>query len=91
MNDEQKLRADIQRAEKAKMVLNSPLVKEYFDKKRKTIMDNIATSAWDNPGEREELCRMLRLLNDFEKEFIKEIRGGEKAKSLLDKLFKGKN
>lgn len=85
---ESDLRNDVRRADQAKMVLNHPLVKSYFDEKRKTIMHNLETAHWSNKEEQDELIRMLRLLGDFEKDFIKHIRGGEKARSLLNKLFR---
>lgn len=53
MKDKQELRADIQRAEKAKAILNSPLVEEYFSNGRLAIMQRLETSEFDQDTERE--------------------------------------
>lgn len=87
MRDEGKLRQEAWRGEQAKMILNSELVAGYFDKKRKVIMHNLETSRWDGKDEQYDLIRMLKLLGDFEKDFKQEIRGGEKANSLLKELL----
>jgi hypothetical protein len=87
MRDEAKLRNEAWRGEQAKMILNSSLVVEYFDKKRKVIMHNLETSRWDGKEEQYDLIRMLKLLGDFEKDFKREMKGGEKATSLLKELF----
>ena len=88
-NDRGKLEEQVRRAEKAKAILNNELVKNYFDKKRNTIMHNLETAHWSNKDEQEELIRMLRLLGDFERDFQKYIAEGENAKTKLFKFFKG--
>ena len=87
MRDEQKLRQEAWRGEQAKMILNSELVVDYFEKKRKVIMHNLETSRWDGKEEQYDLIRMLKLLGDFEKDFKREIKGGEKANSLLKEII----
>ena len=87
MRDEQKLRDDMWRGEQAKMILNSPLIVDYFESKRKVIMHNLETSRWDGKEEQYDLVRMLKLLGDFEKDFKREMKGGEKAHSLFKELF----
>ena len=88
MRDEEKLRNESWRGEQAKMILNSPLIVDYFERKREVIMHNLETTRWDSKDEQYDLIRMLKLLGDFEKDFNKEIKNGKKARSLLDDLFK---
>lgn len=91
MRDEGKLRQEAWRGEQAKMILNSELIRDYFDNKRKVIMHNLETTRWDSKDEQYDLIRMLKLLGDFEKDFKQEIRSGDKANSLIkDILSRGK-
>ena len=92
MRDEGQLRQEAWRGEQAKMILNSELVVNYFENKRKVIMHNLETSRWDGKEEQYDLIRMLKLLGDFEKDFNREIKDGKKANSILKDLFnRGKN
>ena len=88
MKNEQELRKETQRAEQAKMILNNPLIVEYFSKKRETIMHNLTTCKhWKDTQERDALLNMLQCLGDFESDFNQRIRQGKKAKSILEKLL----
>lgn len=88
MREEKELHKDIQRGEKAEKLLKDPLIVEFFEEKRKTIVHNLATCKyWEKPEERDALLNMLRCLNDFEEEFSRHIRSGNKAKSLLKTLL----
>jgi len=91
LRDEQKLRDEMWRGEQAKMILNSPLIVDYFTNKRSVIMHNLETSRWDGKEEQYDLIRMLKLLGDFEKDFKREIKGGEKASSLFNEIMKRVN
>ena len=88
MREEKDLVADIQKAEQAKRIINDPMVKGALDRMRQTTFDNFRSSKWDNPEEREELYKMIRAIDAFEEEFKRQIDGGKKARSLLDKLLK---
>lgn len=88
MRQEHELRQDMHRAERAEKILKDPLVVEYFENKRKTIVHNLETCKhWKDPDERDALLNMLRCLGDFEKDFNQVIRHGVKAKSLLQQML----
>lgn len=81
------LALDAQRGERAKQLLKDPMINEALTNMRETVYHNIRTSHYSKADEREDLYKMLRAIDAFENEFTRIIRGGEKAKSLLDKLF----
>lgn len=87
MKSQEELVADVQKAERAKQILNDPMVKGTIDSMRKDVFDNFRTSQWNKPEEREDLYKMIRVIDDFEKRFEKAINGGKKAQTLLEKLF----
>jgi len=87
MREEKDLRKDMWKGEQAKMIMNSPLIVDYFNEKRRVIMNNLETSKWNNKEEQEDLIRMLKVLANFEKDFKQHMRGGDKAKSLLNTLL----
>lgn len=86
MKQKRELEQDIIRAEKAKQILNSDIVVEALTGMRETAYHNIRTSHFKAIEEREDLYKMLKAIDAFEEEFKRRIRGGQKAKSLLDKL-----
>lgn len=53
------------------------------------VIENLRTSHWSNKDEREELYKMLRVIDDFREKFKRHIEGGKKAKTILEKLFRG--
>ena len=87
MKPEPELRRDIQQGDHAKRILDDPLIKEAIDGMRTTVFHNIQTSHYSKVEEREDLYKMLRAIDQFEKEFKRRIQGGTKAKSLLERLL----
>lgn len=87
MKSKNELERDIQRAERAKQILNDTLVREALEGMEKTVFHNIKTSHFKNTEEREDLYKMLRAIEEFRSEFQRHIRGGEKAQSFLKKLI----
>ena len=91
MKEEHEYRQDIQKAQYAKEVLQNPLVIDYFESKRKTIMHNLETCKhWKDTDERDALLNMLHCLADFEKDFNHVIRTGKKAEMSIADLIKSK-
>ena len=87
MRDEQKLHEDAVRGERAKQILNDKLVQDALKTMKENVYTNIQTSHFKDIEEREHLYKMLKAIDAFEKEFERHIRGGQKARSLLDKLL----
>lgn len=90
MREEYKLKASADRGRRAAQILEDKIVQEALTNMRETVYHNIRTSKFTATEEREELYRMLKAIDGFEKELTVCIKGGQKAKSLLDKLFKEK-
>lgn len=86
---ERDLQKDVQVAERARQLLKDPMVNEALTGMRETVFHNIRTSHHSKVDEREDLYKMLRAIDAFENEFKKRIDKGKKARSLLDKLFRG--
>ena len=89
MKTDAELEREIAKGENAKRILEDPMVRGALDGMRDTVYHNIRTSHHSKVDEREDLYKMLRAIDAFEKEFTTYINGGKKAKSLLEKLFKG--
>lgn len=83
---EAKLRKDMERAERAKRVLENELVKEAIE----VIKTNVRT-AWesskanDKEG-REEAWKMLKVVNEFERHFVNLVTSGKMAEKELSRL-----
>ena len=79
---------EMNRGLEAEKILNHPLVTDYFDSRRKTIMHNLETCQhWRDTNERDGLLNMLQSFANFEKSFKEEIRNGKKAESKLRELL----
>lgn len=89
MREKADLISDLQVGERAKQVLNDPMVQDAINGMREAVFHNIRTSHHSKSEEREDLYKMLRAIDEFEKQFTQKINGGKKAKTLLEKLFKG--
>lgn len=87
MKKPEELRRDAVNGEKARQLLEDPMIKEALDSMRQDVFTNFRQSHWSKPEEREELFKMIRAIDDFEKRFKDKINGGKKAQSLLEKLF----
>lgn len=87
MKSPEELTKDAMRGEKARQIIEDPLVREVLDDMRADVFNNFRTSIWYRKKEREALFKMIRAIDDFESRFKKRMEHGKKAKSLLEKLF----
>lgn len=83
---EQEYDRQIARAERAKQLLNDSLLQEFIEGLRETTYDNIRTSPRQNVEEREELYKMLRVIDSFETQFKRAMDDGKVARSRLDAI-----
>lgn len=86
MTDEAKLRQQIERAERAKRILESELVLAFFQDYEKSIWEKFKESSVnDEAGHRN--CRMhMMVLGDFKKHFEHHVNTGEMAKTLWQQM-----
>lgn len=87
MKPKDELARDIQQGERARQLLKDPMIADALSSMREAVYHNIRTSHYSKVDEREDLYKMLRAIDAFEEQFRLKIRGGEKAKSLLEKFF----
>ena len=87
--DKADLQGKINRGDHADRILKDPLIQEAIKGMRDKVFQNIRTSHWKDVDEREELYKMLKVIDDFEHQFTDAINGGKKAKSRLTDLLKG--
>lgn len=90
MSEERDLAKKQQRGEHAERILNDTLVQEALTGMRETAYHNIRTSNFKQVEEREDLYKMLKAIDSFERQFTDAINGGKKAKSRLLELFKSR-
>lgn len=86
--EERELKEKAQRGEHAKRILEDKLVQEALVGMRETVYHNIRTSHFRQVEEREDLYKMLKAIDSFERQFTDAIAGGKKARSRLKELFK---
>lgn len=82
-----KLESQKRRGEHAARILKDSLVQEVLVGMRETVFHNIKTSHFKQSEEREELYRMLKAIEAFEREFKDRINTGKKAESKLKELL----
>lgn len=88
MSEERDLQSKVQRADHAQRILTDTLVQEALIGMRDTVYHNIRTSHFKDVAEREDLYKMLKTVDSFERQFTDAINGGKKAKSRLKEIFK---
>ena len=81
------LELKMRRGQHAARILKDSLVQEALTGMRETVYHNIKTSHFKQSEEREELYRMLKAIEAFEREFKDRINGGKKAESKLKELL----
>jgi hypothetical protein len=86
LKKEQELQRDIANAERARQLLNDPMVVKALDSMRETVYSNIRSSHWKDKEEREALYLQLKAIDAFEAEFRRNIDAGKKAVTILEKL-----
>ena len=70
---------EIRRANEAKMITGSPLYQETLMIMRGQMMETFTKTKFDQTAEREEVWRMMKILDSFEKQFASIIKTGKLA------------
>lgn len=81
--DEGKLRKDSIRAIEAKQIIESPLVVEALNLIRENLHKNWEVSKYEEERQREEAWKMLKVVNEFERFFLKVMEDGQIANKEL--------
>ena len=88
MSDEQQLYTEVDRAERAKQILEHDLYKEAFTLIRTNLLADIENSKTGQSEIREEAWRKLHVLKELERYFRTIMQTGEMAKISLRERFK---
>ena len=83
---EQELRKQMAEAERARQLLNDPMIVTALTELRETVYTNIRTSTFKQREEREYLYLQLRAIDAFEKQFKTRIQAGKLAESRLAEM-----
>lgn len=79
---------EARRGERARQLLKDPLISEALNSMRENVFTNIRTSHYKDIDDREDLYKMLKVIDQFEGQFNKLIRDGKVARSKLAELKK---
>lgn len=86
MSEELKLRQQMAEAERARQLLEDPMIVSALDDMRNTVYTNIRTSSFRQKDEREYLYLQLKAIDEFERKFKLRIQNGRLAESRLAEL-----
>ena len=86
MTEELKLRQTMDDAERARQLLEDPMIVAALDDMRNTVYTNIRTSNFKQKEEREYLYLQLKAIDEFERKFKLRIQNGKLAESRLTEL-----
>lgn len=86
MSNDADLRKKIAEGERAKQLLQDPMLVAAITEMRETIYENIRSSQYRHRDEREYLYLQLRAVDDFEKRFKHRIQNGHVATSRLEEM-----
>lgn len=86
MSEELKLRQTMAEAERARQLLEDPMIVAALDDMRNTVYTNIRTSNFKQKEEREYLYLQLKAIDEFERKFKLRIQNGKLAESRLTEL-----
>ena len=86
MSEELKLRQSMAEAERARQLLEDPMIVAALDDMRNTVYTNIRTSNFKQKEEREYLYLQLKAIDEFERKFKLRIQNGRLAESRLADL-----
>ncbi len=87
--NEQELRQQVARAERARQLLNDPMIQDALKTMRENFFDDIQSSHMKDVETRDNAYLMLKTIGLFELQFKRAIDGGKVAQSILDDI-KGK-
>lgn len=80
------LKKAVQDAARAEQLMNDPMIQDSLKKMRENVYLNIRTSHYKDVDDREDLYKMLRVMDEFEETFKRVLKGGQVAQSKLDQL-----
>ncbi len=83
---ESDLQEQIAKGAEAAGLRKNPMIAGFIDNMRMTVYENIRTSKPGAIEEREELAKMLRVIDAFERQFKLAMDGGKVARSRLEQL-----
>lgn len=86
MSEELKLRQAMAEAERARQLLEDPMIVSALDDMRNTVYTNIRTSNFKQKEEREYLYLQLKAIDEFERKFKFRIQNGRLAESRMEDL-----
>ena len=84
--NELELKDQVRRAERARQLLKDPMIQEFLSELRESVYHNIRTSHYKDKEDREDLYKMLQVMDRFEGVFNRHINTGKIAQSKLDQL-----
>jgi hypothetical protein len=84
---ERKYRQEMADGDKARQLLESPLMVEYYQTTKQIIMEQLGSGQIDSDKEK-ELIYFLKAVAYQERHFQKYIQKGSKARTLLERLLK---
>lgn len=80
------LQRDVVKGERARQLINDPMIQDALHNMRDDVIACIETSKFRDTDEREECYRMLRAISAFERQFKRFIDDGKVAQSKLQAL-----
>jgi len=80
------LKKAVQDATRAEQLMNDPMIQSSLKKMRENVYLNIRTSHYKDIDDREDLYKMLRVMDEFEEAFKRVMKGGQVAQSKLRQL-----
>lgn len=83
---ENEIKEQVKKGARAKQLLNDPMIQEFLKEIRDSVFTNIRTSHFKDIEEREDLYKMLQVIDRFEGTFNRYINTGKLAQSRLDGL-----
>ncbi len=86
--DEQRLNEDINRAELARQIIDSPIYQEALLVMKAQLMDVFQSTKFKESDERDEIWRKMQTLNNFEGYFEQLMESGKFAKATLSQKIK---
>lgn len=84
------LESTIAKGDRARVVLEEPIIKEFFEATEQSFIDGIKGSTFEDHEGRENLFRMFKVLDAFKKFFERYIAEGKIANDMLQRFREGK-
>ena len=84
--NELELKDQVKKGERALQLLHDPMIKSFMKELRETVYHNIRTSHFKDLEQREDLYKMLQVMDRFEGHFNTYINTGKLAVSKLEQF-----